>query len=156
MARAQLGGAGNVGRGHHVTQSLKLSPDHVEATREVSWDVFAEEKSGLALAHDPRDVRPEVAVVVFSFALPGKAERLARVARKDEVHEATPRCTIEGGEVRPDRRLIQTPFFHSRDQVRGAKGFPLDVTDGSCGGTGEPDSEVEPSDSGTEGEDGGT
>jgi len=99
----------------------------------VAGHVFKENKPWLALVNNARNVRPEVACVCRAAALSGDAERLAWVARSDDIHDATPRLRIECSKVRPDRCLIQGAFLHARCQEPGAKGFPLDVTDGSIG-----------------------
>lgn len=70
----------------------------------------------------------------------------------DEIHCSTPRASVEGSEVRPDRRRIQPPFFHARCQDRGRKGFPLDVTDCADSRAGGSKSEVDSSDPGAEGD----
>jgi hypothetical protein len=78
---------------------------------------------------DAGDVRPSPAGVVFSLLVAGDAPGLARESRSDEIHDSTPRATIEGGEVRPDRCLIQEAFFHARSQYCGDIGLPLDHAD---------------------------
>ena len=73
------------------------------------------------------------------------------------MNAATPRAAIEGGKVRPDRRLMKPPRFHRRDQACGGSGFPLHVTDAPASLSpmmeGEQDAEFESADSGAERED---
>lgn len=103
-----------------------------------------------ALGDDAGDVWPQVARIVSAAPLSGVTERLARVARCEHIHEATPRSAIEGGEVVPDRRRSQATVLHARDQDRGGMGFPLHETDGAVGvSEGERDSEFKPADAGT-------
>jgi len=115
----------------------------------MAGDVLEENKSGSAFPDDAGDVRPEVARVVSAASTACGAERLAGVSRNDEIHDATPFCTIEGGEVRPDRSLVQGLVRHACCQERSAKGFPLDVADGTGGGVGESDAEVDTGNPGT-------
>lgn len=84
-------------------------------------------------------------------------EGLTRDAASDAIHDATPRSSIEGGEVAPDRSRIQPPLAHARDQTRDCEGFPFDVTDrarlAACSSESFCEAEVEPSDAGADGED---
>lgn len=82
---------------------------------------------GLGLADDPRDVGPEVAGVVFPLLLPGEAEGLARVSRREDIHDSTPRTAIEGREIVPKRSRIQGRVRHPRHESGRSVGFPLDV-----------------------------
>ena len=118
----------------------------------MAGDVLEENKSSPAFPDDASHMRPEVARVVSAAATACGAERLARVSRNDEIHASTPRCAVEGGEVRPDRSLIHGAVLHTRDQDGGRVGFPLHETDGSCRGAGESDAEVESADAGAEGQ----
>lgn len=79
--------------------------------------------------------------------------RLAREARSEDIHDATPRATVEAGKVVEDRRRTKDAFFHSRDQIRDDKGFPLHETDGGVGGTeDEVERQLESADAGAKGE----
>lgn len=105
MACAQEGGGGEVGRGNVVAHASKLATHLGQALADVWGDVLAEDQSGPALANDTGDVWPEVPWVVSPSSLAGAAEGLTRVSRSDEIHDATPRATIEGCEVRVDWSL---------------------------------------------------
>ena len=83
----------------------------------------------------------------------GDAERLARETGSDAIHDSTPRAAVEGGKIRPHRRLIQGAFFHAARQYLAAVGFPLQVADDSRRWKREPQSEVETSDARTQGKD---
>lgn len=115
----------------------------------MSGHVLQEHQYGLHFPDDASDVRPEVPFVGFPKPLPGDGERLARVSRRDEIHNSTPASAIEGGKVAPDRSLVQDAVLHSRDQERGSRGFPLHVADGAVSGYGEADPEFKPAESGT-------
>jgi hypothetical protein len=75
---------------------LKLSGDDVESDVKMVGDVFEEHELGVGLSDDAGDVRPEVSGVVSAAHLAGDAERLARVAANDAIHDATPRSAVEG------------------------------------------------------------
>jgi V8-like Glu-specific endopeptidase len=66
----------------------------------------------LDLSNDSGDVRPDPTFICRSFALSSDTERLAREARRDEIHDSTPRVTVEGADQIPYRCLIQDFFFH--------------------------------------------
>ena len=88
-------------------------------------------------------MRPEVARIVRAPALAGDAERLARIARRDEIHRTAPRPAVEAGKIVPDRRLIQGLVFHPRHEDGRGEGVPLDVTHSTVSGFGQRKSEVE-------------
>lgn len=97
----------------------------------MSLDVLDEDPLRLALARDAGDVGPEVARVFRSALVPAGAEGLAGVARRDEIHRATPRPAVEGGKVIPDRRLIQGRVFHPGHEGGRREGVPLNEANGS-------------------------
>jgi hypothetical protein len=118
----------------------------------VARDVLEETASGLYFVDDSPDGRPEVPRVVFSASFACQREGLARVARSEAIHEATPRAAVEGSYVRPDRSRMKGFVFHAADKDRGRIGFPLHITNASGRGFGEADSEFKPGDAGAEGE----
>ena len=115
-------------------------------------DVLEETNAGFDLAHDTGDVGPEVSWVFVSELASGDAERLARIAAMDDIHQAAPRSTVEAGNVVPDRRAIQGRVLHPRHERGRRVGFPLDVTHSSISGVGDVEAEVETSGSGAEGQ----
>lgn len=106
-------------------------------------DILEEDEGRLDLTDDAGDMRPEVARVVRAPALARDGERLARIARCDDIHRAAPRVAIEGGNVVPDRCLIQGRVFHPRHENGRGEGVPLDVTHSTISGDGDGESEVE-------------
>lgn len=96
-------------------------------------DVLKEDPFGLHFRDDPRDVRPEVALVVGAAALSRSGERLAGVARRDDLNDPTPRAAVEGREIVPNRSFIQGRVRHPRHENGRCVGFPFDVTDGAVG-----------------------
>ena len=133
-----------------VAQADQVSGDIGKAEAEMMGDVLTEDERRRALSDNAGDVRPEVARVGGREPPACDRERLARIARKHDVHAAAPRSAVEGGNVVPDRRVIQGRVFHpGHEQGRGIC-FSLDVTHSPVVGTGEDEPEVEPADAGAE------
>jgi len=134
------------------THARQLRGDEIEAEIEVSGDVLEEQPLGTDLADDAGDVRPEVARVGGAQLPAGDGERLARIARSDDVHRATPECAVEAGEVVPDRRRMKARVFHPGHESGRSEGVPFDEAHSAISGLGDGEAEVEPADAGTEGE----
>lgn len=133
-----------------VTQAFQLASDLAISEVEVVGDVLQENKSGSAFGDDPGDMGPEMAGIVSAAPLACDAERLARIARKQDVHRATPRVAVEGGKVIPDRSRIQGLVFHPGHEDARCEGIPLDVTHSAVSGLGEDEAEIESSGAGTQ------
>ena len=131
----------------HADQSCG---DFGEAEAEMMGDVFEEHEGRLDLSDDPLDMRPEVARVVRAPAFTRDGERLARIARSDDVHRAAPRAAVEGSNVVPDRCRIQGRIFHPRHENGRGVGFPFDMAHSSISGQGDGEPEVQPACTGTE------
>jgi hypothetical protein len=99
-----------------------------------AWHVFQEHETGSYLTDDPGDSGPEPSVIIKTSTLPRRGEGLAGYSGSDEIHASTPRATVESGEVRPDRSLIQPLFFHPCHESGRCVGVPLNVSHG-CGDT---------------------
>jgi hypothetical protein len=133
-----------------VAHADQVSGDLGKAEAQMMGDVLEEDERRTSLADNARDVRPEVTRICRAEPPTGDRERLARIARAEDVHRAAPRAAVEGGNVVPDRRRVQGRVFHPRHEHGRGVGFPLDVTQSSISGTGEEDSEVEPAGAGAE------
>jgi hypothetical protein len=133
----------------HADQS---AGDFGEAEAEMMGDILEADEGRLGLADDTGDVRPEVARVVRAPALSCDGERLARIARSDDVHRAAPRAPVEGGNIVPDNSLIQGRVFHPRHESGCGEGFPFDMAHSTISGDGEDEPEVESARAGAEGE----
>ena len=133
----------------HADQSCG---DFGEAEAEMMGDVLEEHEGRLDLADDPGDMRPEVARVVHAPALARDGERLARIARSDDVHRAAPRAAVETGNVVPDRRWIQGRVFHPRHESGCGEGFPFDMAHSTISGDGDGKPKIEPARTGAEGQ----
>lgn len=95
----------------------------------MTGDVLEEAPCGLALSKNASDIWPEVALVVFTAAMAGETERLAGVAASDKIHDSTPRASVEGSQVTPDRRRSQATLLHLRRQSGDGERFPLHHAD---------------------------
>ena len=133
----------------HADQS---SGDFGETEAEMMGDVLEEHEGRLDLADDAGDMRPEVARVVRTPALARDGERLARIARSDDIHRAAPWAAVETGNVVPDRRAIQGRVFHPRHESGCGVGFPFDMAHSTISGDGDGKPEVEPACAGAKGE----
>jgi len=118
-------------RRNSVAHADQASGDLGKAEAEMMGNVFEEDEGWRTFPDDTGDMRPEMARVVCAFALARHAERLARVARSEDVHRATPWSAVECGNVVPDRRLRQGLVFHPRHEDGRGIGIPLDVTHSS-------------------------
>ena len=146
----------NVGRSEHAPFRIEphagqVPENDVNASNKQGPNVLHEDEPGSHLANDPRVLTPQPGArpVDDSGAAPGAADVLAGESANDEIHASAPRATIEGADVRPDRRLIQPTVRHARDQYRRSVSLPLHVTDRSSDSS-VPESKVEPSDAGEE------
>ncbi len=133
----------------HADQSCG---DFGEAEAEMMGDILEEDEGRLDLADDAGDMGPKVAWVVRPPAFARDGERLARIARSDDVHRAALRAAIEGSNVVPDNSLIQGRVFHPRHESGCGEGFPFDMAHSTISGDGEDESEVKPACAGTKGE----
>ena len=132
----------------HADQSCG---DFGETEAEMMGDILEEDEGRFDLADDTGDMGPEVARIICTPALARDAERLARIARSDDVHRAAPREAVEGSNVVPDNSLIQGRVFHPRHESSCGEGFPFDMAHSTISGDGDGEAEVEPASAGAEG-----
>ena len=148
-------GGSNGGRG--VQTPLRIEPEDGKVGADVRkpsgshnvGDVLQEDVGGFHVSDDPLCHRPEVSVIVNATPLPGLRERLAGEAGSDEIHLCTPRATVEGGEVVPDRSLIQGLVCHPRHEYGRRVAVPFNVSHSSRGDPGEFEGKFESAVSGT-------
>ena len=133
----------------HADQS---AGDFGEAEAEMMGDILEEHEGRLDLTDDAGDMRPEMAWVVRTPALACHGERLARIARSDDVHRAAPWAAIEGSNIVPDNSLIQGRVFHPRHESGCGEGFPFDMAHSTISGDGDGKPEIEPASARAEGE----
>lgn len=135
-----------------VAQPFQCWHDGVELSVSVPRHVFAEDTIRPAAFDDPQDLVDEEPLVVGPCALSGNAVWLARVARSEDMNEATPWFSVEGGKVRPDSSGMQGPFANPRGKRGGRIGFPLHVSDAARSGFGNADAKFKSADSGAQAE----
>lgn len=133
-----------------VAHADQVSGDLGKSEAEMMGDVLQEHEWRLALADDPGDVGPQMARVLGAPPPSGNRERLARIARKHDVHRATPRVAVEGDKVVPDRSRIQGRVLHPGHEDGRGIGFPLDVTHSAIPGRGDGKAEIEPAGAGAQ------
>jgi hypothetical protein len=122
-----------------ATSALDRPADDVRwCGLQIGWDVLDEDHGGSTLGHDSEELGDRSIVVDAVGSLVAVAKPfprwgvgLAGKSRNDCIHNSAPRSSVEGGKVRPDRRLIQAFRFHEASQLRRGECFPLDVTNRS-------------------------
>ena len=135
-----------------VAQRDQSAGDLGEAEAEMMGDVFEENEGRFTFADDPGDMRPEVAGILRAPSFARHAERLARIARRDDIHRAAPRLAVESGNVVPDNSLIQGRVRHPRHESGRSVCFPLYMAHSSISGQSEGEAEIDPARAGAEGE----
>lgn len=139
-------------RRRRVAQCPKLSQDGLEAESDVTGDVFEEDPLGAAFANDAGDVGPEVARIVGTAALSGRAEGLAGISGEDGVESAAKGPGIEAAQVGPDRGRGEVSDCLRRDEHRPWPVLPFDEGAGVIAGFGEHEAQIKASAACTEGQ----
>lgn len=151
-------------RGSHVRSSNADGCSDVAVAGELGMDgrkssscaadVLPREERRVAFVGDSDLLVEESrALSVEPGLLPCDGEVLARSATNDAIHCSTPRATVEGVDVVPDRSRSQGRVRHPCHETGRRVGFPLNEShsmSGSAGG--EMESEVEASTSATDGD----
>jgi hypothetical protein len=135
-----------------IAKSEKFSSDLFISDAQMVFDVFEEDDFWLNFADDPRDVRPEMTRIFRAALFPGTRERLAGVARSEDIHSATPRFASEGFEIAPNRCLIEGSVLHTRNQLFDGSCFVFHETDRASLVNRQSEAEIDSPDSGTEGQ----
>jgi hypothetical protein len=127
----------NIGRGNNspfriVPERGKVTEHPVESSRNESWAVFNECEAGSYFANDAGHFVPHpAALAVESFPCPGDADVLAWEAARYHVNKASPRSSVKGANVIPNRERREHAVILSGEQYACWVGFPLDSADGS-------------------------
>jgi hypothetical protein len=74
---------------HSVSEQSQFGKDFTQSEADVSFHIFKEDVSGSNNLNCPPHKWPEVPRVVAAFALAGGTERLAWVARNEDVHQVS-------------------------------------------------------------------
>ena len=123
----------------------KVGEDVWEAEPNKSGDVLQVDVPRSHVSDDPGNVAPEPSLVIDTTLPTGGAERLAVEAGSDEIHASSPRATVEGGDVIPDRRAIQGRLVHPGHERGRRVGVPLNTSHGSYVESCESEAELESS-----------
>jgi hypothetical protein len=111
----------------------------------MTGDVFEEDPLRAAFADDPRDVGPDVAGIVGTAALSGRAEGLARVACEDGIECAAEGACVEAAQVGPDRGRGEVACALGSDEHRSWPVLPFDECAGVIAGFGEHEAQIKAS-----------
>jgi hypothetical protein len=133
----------------HADQSCG---DFGEAEAQMMGDILKKDEGRPDCVNDAGDMRPEVARIGRAPALARDGERLARIARREDVHRAAPWFAVEAGNVVPDRRAIQGRVFHPRHDNGCGEDFPFDMAHSTISGQCDGEPEVDPACAGAEGQ----
>ena|SRR3990167_4438553 len=109
--------------------------------RQRSRHIFQKDNCRFGLSDDPSNVGPEVTGVGGSESLASDGKSLAGEASVDKIDAASPRASVEGAEVGPDRGTIQPSVLSTPNEHVLAERVCLAVGEGAVG---RPKGEVEP------------
>lgn len=151
MCRADLSRREHA-RSNAEAHSLKVSRDHVEAKMKMADDVLEEHPTRPTLLDDALDVGPEVPGIFGASAASRRAEGLAWISRRQEIHDATPWAAVEGFEVIPDRSRIQGLVRHPSHESGRGSCFLFDKTHTAISRLGDSEAKFEASSSGAQGD----
>lgn len=135
-----------------VAHAPKLSQDGLEAEGDVPGDVFEKDPFGAAFLDDPGDVGPEVAGIIGTAALSGRAEGLAGISGKDDVKGAAKGPGVEGSQISPDRGRGVVSRALGCDEDCPWPVLPFDEAPGMIAGLGEHEAHIHASATCAEGE----
>jgi len=113
-------------RRRRVAHVPKLSQHGFKTEGDVTGNVFEEDPFWGTLANDTGDLGPEVAGIVGSAALSGRAEGLAGISGQHRVEGPAERASIETAQVVPDRRWGELPRTLGRDEHSSGIFLPFD------------------------------
>ena len=132
-------------RRRRVAHAPKLSQDGLEPEGDVTGDVFEEHPFGAALSDDAGDVGPQVAGIIGAAALSGRAERLTRITREDDVEGTAKGPGVEAAQVGPDRGRGVVSRALGCDEDRPWPVFPFDEAACVISGLGEHEAHIQAS-----------
>ena len=130
-------------RRRRVAHAPKLSQDCLEAEGDVTRDVFEEDPFGAAFPDDAGDVGPEVAGIVCTTALSGRAEGLAGISCKQGVEGTAERPSVEAAKIGPDRGRGEVSRALGCDEDRPWPVLPFDEGAGVISGLGEHEAHIQ-------------
>jgi len=132
-------------RRRRVAQSPKHSQDGFKAEGDVTGDVFEEHPFRAAFADDTGDLGPQVAGIVGTAALSGRAEGLAGISSEDRVECAVERPGVETAQVIPNWRRGEIPGALGCDEDGTRPFLPFDKGAGVEAGFGQHEAQIKAS-----------
>jgi len=108
-------------------------------------DVFEENPLGGTFPDDAGDLGPEVAWIVGTTALSGRAERLAGISGEERVEGAAEGPGVEAAQIAPDWRWGEIPRALGGDEHRSRPFLPFDEGAGVIAGLGEHEAHIQAS-----------
>ncbi len=108
-------------------------------------DVFEEDPFRAAFADDAGDIGPEVAAIVGTAALSGRAEGLAGISGEDGIERAAEGPGVERSQVGPDRGRGEVSGCLRGDEDRARPVLPFDEGAGVIAGFGEHEAQIKAS-----------
>ena len=144
----------NVGRSKQIPFRIepergKVGKDTGEPKAKVPGNIFKEKPCRSTLVDNAGNVGPQMSLIVGSALPPGLGEWLTGVTANDAIHSATPRASVKGREVRPDRGTIQPSVVHAPQKDLLAERGDFDISDGLRLHTCCLQSKIKPADPGT-------
>jgi hypothetical protein len=127
----------NVGSSQHrppavIPERGQITEHSVESSSKECWTVLHKREAGSNLANDPRHVGPHAgALAVDSGALAGDADVLARKTARYHVNNPSPRSSVKGANVIPNREGREKAVILSGDKNACGVWLPLDGADGA-------------------------
>jgi hypothetical protein len=130
-------GRSDIGSSQHSPPRIKphrgqVSENHSESSNSEHWRVFHKRESGSYFTDDSRHFHPESASLSGdSCAFSGGADVLAGKAPRNHVNNASPRPSVKGANVIPNRERREKAVILSGEQYARGVGVVLDGADGS-------------------------
>ncbi|CAN1576481.1 CHC_CoA_lg domain containing protein [Paracoccaceae bacterium] len=132
-------------RRRRVAHAPKFSQDGVKAEGDVTGDVFEEDPFGGTFPDDTGDLGPQVARIVGTATLSGRAEGLAWISGENDVEGTAVGPGIEAAQIIPDWRWGEIACALGCDEDAAGISFPLDEGAGVKSGFGEHDAQIQAS-----------
>jgi hypothetical protein len=127
----------NVGSSQHTPSRIEPERGHVtedasKSASNESWGVLHEDVARSNLANDASELGPEAgAFSVDTCALAGDADVLAGKAARNHVNNSSPRSSVKGANVIPNRERREKAVILSGDKYACGVGVEFDGADGS-------------------------
>lgn len=131
MRRADIGSAQH-SPSRVIPERGQVTEDSSESASNESWAVFHEDVARSNLANDASELGPEAgAFAVDACALAGDADVLAGKAARNHVNNSSPRSSVKGPNVIPNRERREKAVILSGDKNACGIGIEFDGADGS-------------------------